>query len=528
MVIKMKKIISFILVVSLLAGSFSFAASASTNITQISLKTARNIATFYLATLEPVSISGNSEGTDDKVRLALSAVEKDTVKLGSDFKLLDTKTFYNVKDEAAFYNFNYESTAQEDLKGYITVSVNSDLPYVMDNKLSPSPFDDANIAKTYYISPLQYYNKMADGTYLNQAGEKADIGQVENSFNDYNQYRADLYTQNPAFIQGVAAENIQTLSAINDIKASDFWSDFSFEKINDYLLVLLNYFIDSIWHNGDIAKINAAVEEIIKNHAGEGYSVSYSSVVDKNYMVPQYQSYYETNVGDGICGKASSMMALAFYRDGRGYSNLPDDHTMYSELSAIYDEMTQYFSFFFGNTYVKDEIGLSESYEMMGTLDMGLAYYLYSKGYVDAAKNVIDNVCFSITMVPDAVSNTLMAILKVAMSKWLQEKTDGNLSFITAVKSRANDVIINTLKKGEPVVIGSLAAIGCNWYSNHYFAGVGYYKMESDVKVGNKTVYKLYKEYVEVYDTWGHESSVMNWTVFRSTALFSATSLADI
>ncbi len=525
----LKKLISFVLVSSLLIGNFTLAASAKSSVfTQINLKTARDIATFYLATLEPISIFANSESGSDKARLALSAGEKDTVKLGSNFKLLDTKTFYNAKDEAAFYNFNYESTAQENLKGYITVSVNSDLPYVMDNKLSPSPFDDTNIAKTYYISPLLYFNKMADGTYVNQSGEKADIGQVENSFNDYNQYRADLFTQNPAFIQGVAAENIQTLTAINDIKTADFWSNLSFEKINDYLLVILNYFIDSVWHTGNIAQINAAVEEIIKNHAGAGYSVSFASVVDKNFMVPQYQSYYETNVGDGICGKASSMMALAFYRDGRGFSNLPDDHTMYAELSAIYDDMTQYFSFFFDNTYVKDEIGLSESYEMMGTLDMGLAYYLYSKGYVDAAKNVIDNACFSITMVPDALSNTLMTILKVAMSKWLHDKTYGKLTFITAVKSKTDDIIINTLKKGEPVVIGSLAAIGCNWYSNHYFAGVGYYKMESDVKIGSKTVYKLYKEYVEVYDTWAHDSSVMNWTVFKSTALYSSTSLADV
>lgn len=525
----MKKIFSVILAISLLISGFTIAVSAKASVyPKINEKIARDVATFYLATLEPFSLSVDKTTGAQSMSFEETAAKNDLVELGPDFTLLEGRELYNIDDETAFYNFDFESTADKDLKGYITVSVNPDLPFVMEQEFSPSPYKGENIVKTYYISPMLYFNETADGKYSSNDGEAVDFSQIEEGFKNYSDYRTGLYLKNYSFIQGVVKENNQTLSAIKQAKAEGFWTDFNFESIKAYIVDLLYYYLGSIMRTADLAQVNAAVEAFIKNHAGEGYTLSFSSIVDKNYMVPRRQSYYETNVGNGICGKASSMMALAFYRDGRGFTALPDDTAMYAQLSEIYDDITSYFSFFFEDEFVSDEMGLSESYEMLGTLDMGLAYYLYSKGYEVAAQNVIDNACFSITMVPDAVSNALMSALKIAMSKWLFEKTNGELTFITAVTSKANDVIINTIKKGEPVVIGSLASIGCDMYSNHYFPGVGYYKMVYDYKINNKTIYSLTKEYVEVYDTWGSNSSIVNWSVFKSTALYSATSLAEV
>ncbi len=525
----MKKLFSVVLAVTLLIGGVTYSAGARTAYSpKINEKIARDIATFYLATMEPFSLSIDTATGAQSMSFDENADKNDIIKLGTEFTLLDGRALYNIKDEAAFYNFNFISTADENLKGYIIISINADLPFVMEHEFSPSPYTGENTVKTYYISPLVYFNKTADGKYLNKDGAEVEYSQIKDCFESYGTYRNDLYLQNYSFVQNVADENARMLSAVKKAKTEGFWSDFSFESIKAYIVDLLYYYLGSIMRTSDLEKDNAAVEELIKNHAGEGYTLSCSCVVDKNFMVPRSQSYYETNVGNGICGKASSMMALAFYRDGKGFSALPDDATMYEQLSEIYENITSYFSFFFENEFVNDEMGLSESYEMLGTLDMGLAYYLYSKGYTAAAQNVIDNACFSITMVPDAVSNSLMTALKAAMSQWLYEKTDGELTFLTTVKTKANDVVINTLKKGEPVVIGSLASIGCDEYSNHYFPGVGYYKMEYKYKINKITLYTLTKEYVEVYDTWGSHSSVVNWSVFKSTALYSATSLADL
>lgn len=507
----MKKFLSVLVVLAILLGSFSVAAGAKdAAVSKISLKTARNIATFYLATLEPVSIEGLS----------------DTVKLGKDFNLLKGRPLYNIKNAVSFYSFNYESTTDEEIKGYITVSLNADLPFVMEQGFGASPFDGENIAKTYYIGPLAHYNQLTDGTYLDQNGNTATYEEVEKNFEAYNAYRAELPVKNSQLTAEVKAENAAVLSAVNTAKSAGN-TESGFQKIHDYVLELLWYYIGRMFHNVDIEQINASVEALIKENAGDGCTVVESSIVDKTTMIPRRQSYYELHAGSGICGKASSVMALAFYRDGMGYTALPDDAAIYAELSAIYDAMTDYFGFFFNDPTVND-MGLSESYEMLGTLDMGLAYYLYSKGFEDAAQNVIDNMCFSITLVPQGISNSLMKALRLLLNVWLHEQTSGELTLHTNANSNPDDVIINTLKKGEPVVIGSLAAIGCDWFSNHYFAGVGYYKTECPVKINEVTITTITKEYVEVYDTWGSHSSVMNWSVFKCTALYSATSMADL
>lgn len=507
----MKKFLSVLLVFAILLGSFCVTAGAKTDaVSKISMKTARNIATFYLATLEPVPVEG----------------VRNPVKLGKDFNLLKGHPLYNIKNTASFYCFDFESTTNEEMKGYITVSLNADLPYVMEQGFGASPFGGENIIKTYYIGPLSYYNQLTDGTILDQNGNAVTFEEVETTFQAYNAYRAELPVKNSQLIAVVKAENAAVLSAVNMVKSAGN-TESGFQKIYDYVLELLWYYIGRVFHNVDIEQINASVEALIKENAGEGCTVTDSRVVDKATMIPRRQSYYELHAGSGICGKASCVMALAFYRDGMGYTALPDDAAIYAELSAIYESMTDYFGFLFNDPTV-NELGLSESYEMLGTLDMGLAYYLYSKGYEDAAQNVIDNLCFSITLVPQGISNSLLKAFRLLLSVWLHEQTGGELTFQTNTNNNPDDVIISTLKKCEPVVIGSLAAIGCDWFSNHYFAGVGYYKTECPVKINQVTVTTISKEYVEVYDTWGSHSAVMNWSVFKCTALYSATSMADV
>lgn len=504
-----KRLISLALAAVLAAGAFTVPASAKTaGVSHLSQASARNIAAFTLASLE-TSFAGETGSP--------------AAGSGRTFSLSEGRPLYGADGNIGYYCFPFIGSSD----GYITVSLASDLPYVMDQQFEPSPFEAGNIVKTFYISPLLYFNLLRDGTYLSPGGKEVPAAEAQRVLDEYSAYRQSLAAQNPAFISSVTAENAQLLSAVNKVKSKGMLSAVGTPEFFQYLLDALFYYIGRVRHNTDIAQINAFVEQMIMENAGGSYSLVESVVVDKTYMVPHTQWYYEDDVGGGICGKASSMMALAFYRDGRGFSNLPSDEEMYAQLKAIYDDMTDYFSFFFDNETVND-LGLSESYEMVGTLDMGLAYYLYSKGCLEAAQNVIDNANSAITMVPDLISGVLMTALKAAMSGWLDEMTDGALKFGTPPVARAGAVITQTIRQGEPVVIGCLTAIGCDWFSNHYFAGVGYYRLEKALNFGTAAGFKLTKEYIEVYDTWGSHSSVMNWTVFKSTALYCSTSMADI
>lgn len=290
---------------------------------------------------------------------------------------------------------------------------------------------------------------------------------------------------------------------------------------------LLDYFVGNIEHTAGIEQTNAQVKKMIKADAGVFYRFKESSVLDKTVMVPHSQQYYQPGVPGGICNKAAAMMLLSFYRDGKGYSNLPDDETMYTQISAMYDSITLAFPAFFTNKFLNEKFDTSKSYEMFGTFEMGLAYYLYSKGYKAAAQNVINNVSCSIMKAPDKFSNSILKLLMGYFSSWLIKQTNGELALNTNIKANTNNAILNSIKNGEPVIIGCLTAIGTDIYSAHYFVGVGYYKMECPLAFGAKAQRLLSREYVEVYDTWGQSSSVVNWTLFKNTAIYSSVSMAD-
>ncbi|MEI6578891.1 MAG: hypothetical protein WCN92_05440 [Eubacteriales bacterium] len=299
------------------------------------------------------------------------------------------------------------------------------------------------------------------------------------------------------------------------------------KNISKSVTATLDYFVGSVKHTKNISKTNAAVLKMIKSNAGEDYILSASSVLDKNHMIPHSQQYYQPGVPGGICNKAAAMMILSYYRDGLGYSKLPNDKVMYKQISDMYNSITKAFPKFFNNKLMKEQFDTTKSYEMLGTFEMGLAYYLYSKGYTNAAQNVIDNISCKILQMPDAAGNSILKFLMAYFSTWIEKQTNGELKLSTDIKARANDIILNSLKNKEPVIIGCLAAIGNDIYAVHYFVGVGYYKMDYNVRSQGKPLHTFSKEYIEVYDTWGNNSSVVNWTVFKNTALFSAISLAD-
>jgi len=289
----------------------------------------------------------------------------------------------------------------------------------------------------------------------------------------------------------------------------------------------LDYFIGSVKDNSDYAKKNAAVLKLIKTDTGEGWVLSNSSVLNKKYMVPHSQQYYQPGVKGGICNKAAAMMVLSYYRDAKGYSKLPKDKKMFSELTEVFNSITKAYPWFFKNEFINENLDIRNGYEMLGTYEAGLAYYLFSKGYIAAAQDIIDNISCSILRLPDAGSNMLLKFIVSFFSSWLSEKTDGKLKLSTDLKSNTDDIILGSVKKGEPVIIGCLAALGNDIYAVHYFVAAGHYKMSHDIKINGKTVYISEKEYLEVYNTWDQTSSVINWTVFKNTAIYSSISLAD-
>lgn len=298
--------------------------------------------------------------------------------------------------------------------------------------------------------------------------------------------------------------------------------------LKTFVAAKLDYFVGSVEHTPDIAATNEAVRQMVLDAAGKNASVSSSIVVDKNAMVPRSQQYYQPGVPGGICNKAAAMMLLSYYRDGKGFSNLPSDAVMYEELSGVYAEITAAYPSFFTSAFMKNQFDVTKSYEMPVTFESGIAWYLYSKGYKDTAAQVLENIGFSLMRLPKAAGDAFAKVVLVYFSRWLSEKTNGELSLPAKPKAVAGHVIENSLKNGEPVIIGCLTALGNDIYSAHYFVAVGYYRTRRPAGLAGKSLFTVNREYVEVYDTWGQSSSVVDWTVFKNTALYSSTSIAEI
>lgn len=296
---------------------------------------------------------------------------------------------------------------------------------------------------------------------------------------------------------------------------------------SNYLFGPLDYFVGSVPQGATAAETNLAVRNLVAADAGIFRKITASSVVDKNVMIPRSQQYYQPGVAGGICNKAAAMMVLSFYRDGKGFTALPGDETMFAEISAVYDSITLAYPGFFTNKLVNSLLDVRHGYEMLGSFEAGLAYYLYSKGYTDAAQNVLDNMACAIAAARGRTGNTLLAAVVSYFSGWLSEKTNGGLTMPVSIRQAPGDVIERSLRQGEPVIIGCMLAAGNDIYWVHYFVGVSLY--ETKAVFGNgKLAGKLAKQYIEVYNTWDSTSSVVDWTVFKNTALYSSVSAADL
>ena len=296
---------------------------------------------------------------------------------------------------------------------------------------------------------------------------------------------------------------------------------------SNYSFGPLDYFVGSVPQGATAAETNLAVRMLVAADAGIFRKITASSVVDKNVMIPRSQQYYQPGVAGGICNKAAAMMVLSFYRDGKGFTALPDDEAMFAEISAVYDSITQAYPGFFTNKLVNGLLDVRHCYEMLGSFDAGLAYYLYSKGYEDAAHHVLDNMACAIASSRGQAGNALLAAVVSYFSGWLSEKTNGGLTMPVSIKQAPGDVIERSLRQGEPVIIGCMLAAGNDIYWVHYFVGVSLY--ETKAVFGNgRFAGRLAKQYVEVYNTWDSTSSVVDWTVFKNTALYSSVSAADI
>lgn len=296
---------------------------------------------------------------------------------------------------------------------------------------------------------------------------------------------------------------------------------------SNYSLGPLDYFAGSVEQGATIAETNLAVRNLVAADAGIFRKITASSVVDKNVMVPRSQQYYQPGVPGGICNKAAAMMVLSFYRDGKGFTALPGDETMFAEISAVYDSITQAYPGFFTNKLVNGLLDVRHGYEMLGSFEAGLAYYLFSKGYEDAAHHVLDNMACAIASSRGQAGNVLLAAVVSYFSGWLSEKTNGGLNMPVSIRQAPGDVIERSLRQGEPVIIGCMLAAGNDIYWVHYFVGVSLY--ETKAVFGNgRFAGRLAKQYIEVYNTWDSTSSVVDWTVFKNTALYSSVSAADL
>jgi len=296
---------------------------------------------------------------------------------------------------------------------------------------------------------------------------------------------------------------------------------------SNYSLGPLDYFAGSVEQGATIAQTNLAVRKLVAADAGIFRKITAAPVVDKSVMVPRSQQYYQPGVAGGICNKAAAMMVLSFYRDGKGFTALPGDETMFAEISAVYDSITQAYPGFFTNKLVNGLLDVRHGYEMLGSFETGLAYYLYAKGYEDAAQNVLDNMACAIATARGQAGNALLAAVASYFSGWLSEKTLGALTMPVSFHSAPDNVILKTLRQGEPVIIGCMLAAGNDIYWVHYFVGVGLYETGAVFGKG-KLADRLAKQYIEVYNTWDSTSSVVDWTVFKNTALYSSVSAADL
>ena len=272
---------------------------------------------------------------------------------------------------------------------------------------------------------------------------------------------------------------------------------------------------------------------------------------DKDYFVPNKQRYFSDGafIGDGVCGVASWEMILGGYRDMGILSALPDDLTMYREIMSIMDDITDElvpilqkivadcypFIEEYLNPVLSSVAGVHidkdftlNSYEVLGTLDVGIAMYLQQYGYTEYAKRVLSNITVGIPVLSPVTRAVFMRDIKNTVSAWLYKKTDGKLNLPTGFGSTTSDTVLRSLERGEPAVIGCWTSLlGDDDLTNHYFVAVSLFKVKGELKLSDSTSVPFERNLVEIYDTWDNNSvELVDFDALYHTTLSDANSLS--
>ena len=331
------------------------------------------------------------------------------------------------------------------------------------------------------------------------------------------------------------------------------------KRIVGYIVALLKrffgYVIDGrITFPADWDKASADTEvEKALNEYCETNNLTVKEVyrADKDYFVPNKQRYFSDGafIGDGVCGVASWEMLLGGYRDMGVLSELPDDITMYREIMAIMDDITgelvpkiqkiigKYYPFIeeYVNPVLSNVAGMHidedfffNSYEVLGTLDVGIAMYLQQYGYTEYAKRVLSNITVGIPVLSPVNRAIFMRDIKNTVSGWLYDKTDGKLVLPTGLGSTAYDTVLRSLERGEPAAIGCwMSLLGDDDLTNHYFVAVSLFKVKGELKLSDSRSIPVERNLIEIYDTWDNKSvELVDFDALFLTTLSDANSLA--
>lgn len=476
----MKKTLSIILTIVMILCCIPFSANAAqTN--DISVLTARNIATMFAAIWE--------FNLDDGA----------TFSFGNDFTLSHSEEIKNENGKTSAVLFNINSNEPEEQNGYIVIALNNNIPHLSQIGLGEAPQESLVVL-------------------------------------------ADDVQQSDTTAEQVQNENKTVLEALSVMKEMNFKD--SLLWLFDQITFRLRYYLGDVWYGfeWDAESANRMVEETIRNYAAEHAGVvTQVYTVDKNFCKPHTQSYFfgEEEYYDGICGVAAWEMLLGYYRDGCGYDNLPDDHTMYKEIMVIMDDLTE--RVLGGLDFLSDLNDIVTEYtdyyiphdirahEILGTLDAGIAMYLHQKGYTQEALNVLENLTINIPLLTSAKRELLLSDLQAALADWIYAETDGKISFLTGIANSAEDIIVRTLKRGEPVVIGNWFTLDESKFTNHYFTAVGLYNIDCTIKLTNDIDFSFNRQFIEIYDTWtNYGSSFVDLDNLMLKSMGNANCMADL
>ncbi len=478
----MKKILAFLLCIITVFTCVPLTAFAISP-SKLDVITARNIASLYVA-IWPF--------TDD---------DGDTFSFGKDFTLSHSEEISDETGDTIALAFEISSSTSN-RQGYVVLSLDSEVPVLAQIGLGEIPAPESVV--------------LVDSDELNEEQKSLAL-----------------------------QENALLIDAVEEIEQKDELSlteklERLIEKIENYF----KYYLFSFWYGDDwdAESANRDVEAHIREYAAENGSVLTGKyTVDKNYCVPNTQSYFfgSEEYYDGICGVAAWEMLLGYYRDGLGYDKLPDDKTMYIELMAIMDDITE--KVLFGLDFLSDLNDIVTEYtdyyiphdirahEIIGTLDAGIAIYLNSKGYTEEAKNILKNLSINVPLLTSAKRALMLSDLKARLADWIYEETDGKLRCQAIISRSAEDTVVRSLKRGEPVVIGNWFALDETRFTNHYFTAVGLYEIEGEIELADGISFKFSRKLVEVYDTWRNNGSAfIDLDNLTLKAAYNANSIADL